>query len=278
MGGCRGSMPAPGLDHCRYGGHTSSIAIGAGNAAPDLIVDAGTGIHRVTSLLDGHPFRGSILLGHLHWDHIYGLPFFAAGDRPDSRVDVYIPDRGGHPGLDLAEVIAPPLFPITPDQLRGRWRFNDLGEGEHRIEGYDVHAREIPHKGGRTFGYRISDGAVTVAYLSDHGPSSMGEGPEGYGPYHDAALFLAGGADLLIHDAQYLDDEWATYGHFGHSTADYALGLAKEAKARRLLMFHHDPRRTDEDLDRLAEAWAATEELEVLTAREGQFVDVDEDG
>lgn len=267
-------MPAPGPDHCRYGGHTSSIAIGDGEGAPDLIVDAGTGIHRLTSLLGGEPFRGSILLGHLHWDHIYGLPFFSAGDRADSRVDVYMPDQEGEPGVGLTEMMAPPLFPITPDQLRGEWTFTHLPEGSHPIEGYEVEAREIPHKGGRTLGFRISDGVSTIAYLSDHSPSSLGEGPDGYGPYHEAAVFLAGEVDLLIHDAQYLEEEWPTCAHFGHSTPGYALGLAREAKARRLLMFHHDPRRTDDELDRLSAVWAKTEDFEVVTAMEGQVIDV----
>lgn len=267
-------MPVPGSDHCRYGGNTSSIALGDDEGAPDLIVDAGTGIHRLTSLLGGEPFRGSLLLGHLHWDHIYGLPFFSAGDRPDSRVDVYMPDQEGEPGVGLTEMMAPPLFPITPDQLRGDWTFRHLPEGPARIEGYEVEAREIPHKGGRTLGFRISDGVTTIAYLSDHSPSSLGEGPEGYGPYHEAAVFLAGEVDLLIHDAQYLEAEWPAHAHFGHSTPGYALGLAREAKARRLLMFHHDPRRTDDELDRLSAEWNETEDLEVITAMEGQMIDV----
>lgn len=267
-------MPAPGADHHRYGGHTSSVAVSRGDGDPDLIVDAGTGIHQVTALLHGRAFRGSILLGHLHWDHIYGLPFFAAGDRPDSRVSVFMPDREGEPGIGLAEVMAPPMFPITPDQLRGDWTFTNLAEGTHTIEGYEVYAREIPHKGGRTFGYRISDESVSIAYLSDHGPVALGPGDDGYGPYHDAALQLASGVDLLIHDAQYVEDEWPAFGHFGHSTHTYALGLAREAKAGRLMMFHHDPRRTDDELDRLSAKWADEEHPSVITAREGQVIDV----
>lgn len=267
-------MPVPGPDHSRYGGNTSSIAIGDGRGVPDLIIDAGTGIHRLASLLGGGPFRGSILLGHLHWDHIYGLPFFSAGDRPDSRVDVYMPDREGDAGLGLAELMAPPLFPITPDELQGDWTFSHLQEGCRRIEGYEVQAREIPHKGGRTLGFRISDGVSTIAYLSDHSPSSLGDGPDGYGPYHEAAVFLAGDVDLLIHDAQYLESEWPTHAHFGHSTPGYALGLAREANARRLLMFHHDPGRIDAELDRLSAEWSEVEDLEVIPAMEGQMIDV----
>ncbi|HEX2152591.1 MAG TPA: MBL fold metallo-hydrolase [Acidimicrobiia bacterium] len=271
--GSRGSTPTPGRDFCRYGGHTSSIAISRDDR-PDLLLDAGTGIRRVTRLLGDRPFEGSILLGHLHWDHTHGLPFFAAGDRPDARVDLYIPEQDGTVEDTLATFMAPPHFPIGPTDLHGNWRFLHLPEGTHRIEGYEVTAREVPHKGGRTFGYRISDGHVTVAYLSDHHPTSFGAGPEGYGPYHEAAVTLAREADLLIHDAQYLDDEWPTRSHFGHSTPGYAIGLAREAGARRLMMFHHDPARTDDDLDILATQWSKTEELNVITAMEGETIDV----
>jgi ribonuclease BN (tRNA processing enzyme) len=267
-------MPVPGSDHSRYGGHTSSIGIADGDGAPNLIVDGGTGIHRLASLMGDEPFRGSILLGHLHWDHIYGLPFFSAGDRADSRVDVYMPDQEGRHGLGLTEMMAPPLFPISAAELRGDWTFRSLQEGCRVLEGYEVVAREIPHKGGRTLGFRISDGSSTIAYLSDHNPSALGEGPHGYGPYHDAAVLLAGEVDLLIHDAQYLEEEWQTHAHFGHSTPSYALGLAREANARRLLMFHHDPRRTDDELDRLAAVWSDIEGLEVIAAMEGQAIDV----
>lgn len=272
--GTRGSTPAPGTEFCRYGGHTSSIAIGHDGRRPDLILDAGTGIRLVTPLLDGQPFHGSILLGHLHWDHTHGLPFFRGGDHPDSRVDVYLPEQNGGPDVTFESVMAPPHFPITPTDLRGRWRFHTLGEGSRRIEGYQVTAREIPHKGGRTLGYRISDDRATIAYLSDHHPASMGPGPEGYGPYHEAALALASDVDLLIHDAQYLEEEWPSRSHFGHSTPKYAIGLAKEAGAGSLLMFHHDPTRTDVELDRLAEKWREEGAIEVRTAMEGQTIDV----
>src|SRR5205085_1409717 len=107
-------------------------------------------------------------------------PFFPAGGRPDSEVDLLMPAQGDPEAL-LERVLAPPHFPITPSQLGGRWRFGVLEEGEHAIEGFTVLAREIPHKGGRTFGYRVSDDSGSVAYLSDHSPLRMGEGPDGLG-------------------------------------------------------------------------------------------------
>lgn len=272
--GVRGSTPASGLEFCRYGGHTTSIAIGDADGPPRLIIDAGTGIRQVTDLLRGQPFRGSILLSHLHWDHLQGLPFFSAGDRPDARVDVYVPQQPGAAADNLADMMAPPHFPITPADLHGQWTFTHIAEGTREIDGFVVTAREIPHKGGRTFGYRVENGSGAAVYLSDHSSIELGAGPAGFGPYHEAALTLADRADLLIHDAQYVEEEWPMRSHFGHSTDSYAIGLAKEAGVRRLLMFHHEPTRTDDTLDAMAAEWAKEEAVEVMPAREGTMFDV----
>src|ERR1700743_1452405 len=91
--GVRGSTPAPGADFVRYGGNTSCVAVARDGEPPSLILDAGTGIRAVTGLLAGHPFRGIIMLSHLHWDHVQGLPFFRAGDRDDAEVSLLMPDQ-----------------------------------------------------------------------------------------------------------------------------------------------------------------------------------------
>lgn len=239
---------------------------------PTLVLDAGTGLARLARYLDGRPFRGTILLGHLHWDHTHGLPFFSAGDHPDSDVTVVMPAQGD-PEAVLGAAMSPPHFPITPGELRGRWRFTGLEPGRHRIEGFDVMAAEIPHKGGRTFGFRVSDGAASVAYLSDHWPVSLGDGPDGMGPYHEAAMALVSDVDVVIHDAQYTAAEFAARRHFGHSTTDYAVGLAVAAGARRVVLFHHDPARTDDELDALVRSYLGSAG-EVTAAAEGMVIDL----
>ena len=270
--GARGSTPAPGPAFVRYGGHTSCLALAHDGQRPTLVLDAGTGLRLVTSLLDGAPFQGSILLGHLHWDHTQGLPFFGGGDAVGSRVDVYVPAQGDSETV-LSRFMSPPHFPITPSELRGSWSFIALEEGENRIEGFTVTAREIPHKGGRTFGYRVSDGTATLAYLSDHCPTRVGPGPEGLGEYHEAALALTRGCDLLIHDAQYTDAELPGRADFGHSAMGYAIGLAEEAGAGRLLLYHHDPPRTDDQLDDLLASFQ-DRPVVVDAAREGMILDL----
>jgi phosphoribosyl 1,2-cyclic phosphodiesterase len=257
--GVRGSTPAPGPEFVRYGGNTSCVAVGQEGADPTLLLDAGTGLSRVTRLMRGRPFTGTILLTHLHWDHTHGLPFFASGDHLDAVVRLLLPaQQGGTAEELLARAMSPPHFPIRPRELRGTWSFDPIEEGCHEVEGYSVLARDIPHKGGRTFGYRVSDGGHTIAYLSDHWPGTLGEGPQGFGPYHDAALDLALGADLLIHDAQYTAHEYPRRRTFGHSTVDYAVGLAETAGARRLALFHHDPLRTDDELDAFGHSWSSS--------------------
>jgi len=248
--GVRGSTPAPGAEFVRYGGHTSCVALAHDGAPPSLILDSGTGIRRVSALLSGEPFLGTILLGHLHWDHIMGAPFFTSADMPGARVQVCMPSQGD-PEAIFDGMMGHPYFPVTAGELLGDWEFTALEVGEHRLEGFDVIALEIPHKGGRTFGFRVSDGRSTITYMSDHRPTALGQGPAGLGEYHPAALELARATDLLIHDAQYTDDELPSKESWGHSSCGYAVGLAELARANRLLLFHHDPSRTDDALDRI---------------------------
>jgi ribonuclease BN (tRNA processing enzyme) len=227
---------------------------------PTLILDVGTGVRRVTGLLVGRPFTGTILLTHLHWDHVQGLPFFRAGDREDARVTLLLPEQEDGAGAEevLARAMSPPHFPIRPAQLRGDWKFDTIGPGKFEADGFMVEAREIPHKGGRTLGYRVSDGRSVAAYITDHCPTALGPGPDGWGEYHQGAVELATGADVVIHDAQLLAEELAAQAAFGHAAADYSVALARRAGAGKVVLFHHQPDRTDDALDQLAQRFAAS--------------------
>ena len=112
----------------------------------------------LTDDLDGDAFSGTLLLTHLHWDHVEGLPFFAAGDRDDSHVRCCIPDQGATSAAEaLARGMSPPHFPIGPDGLRGDWSFEGMSPAATASKGFDVDAFDVPHKGGRTYGFRIDD-------------------------------------------------------------------------------------------------------------------------
>ena len=274
--GVRGSTTAPGAEFFRYGGHTSCVALAHDDAArPTLVLDAGTGLRQVTPLLGGLPFDGTVLLTHLHWDHVHGLPFFAGGDRDGSRVSVLLPaqEDGATAEEALARGMSPPHFPIGPGGLRGAWAFGTVAPGPLKAEGFTVEARTIPHKGGATLGYRVSDGSRVIAYMPDHCPTVLGPGPEGWGEYHPDALDLADGADLLLHDAFWLPEEFAADASFGHAAVDYAIGLGQRAGAGQVLLTHHKPDRTDDALDRLA-VRVAGGPVPVAVAAEGEVLEL----
>lgn len=272
--GVRGSTPAPGQAYVRYGGHTSCLALAHDGTAPSLVLDGGTGLTNLDQILGEAPYDGTILLGHLHWDHTHGLPFFAAGARPGHRVRVLMPGQQAAAEDVLARAFSPPHFPVRPSALGEAWTFGSIEEGQHELEGFGVLAREIPHKGGRTFGFRITDGTGSIAYFSDHHPLASGPGPAGIGELHDAAVALAADVDLLIHDAQFTAAELPSLGYLGHSCAEYAIDLAKAARARRVCLFHHAPRRTDTELDELVGRFAHGP-VPVIAAADGLTVSLD---
>ncbi|HEU4675917.1 MAG TPA: MBL fold metallo-hydrolase [Motilibacteraceae bacterium] len=267
--GVRGSAPAPGAEFDRYGGHTSCVAVAAADGPPSLILDAGSGLRQVAPLLDGAPFAGTILLSHLHWDHWQGLPFFKPGFIPGARVTVLAPEQAGPPEKALTGMMTPPYFPVEFAGLGAGWSFDWARAGLCDVEGFRVTAMEIPHKASRTFGYRIEDGTSSMAYITDHAPSSLGAGAHGDGPLHEAVLTLAEGVDLLITDAQHVRSEFPDAAFLGHATAEYAVELAQAAGAQRLVLFHHDPERTDDELDSIC-ARLASSSVPVEAARQGR--------
>ncbi len=271
--GVRGSFPTTGAAFLGVGGNTSCVAIAADDGPPTLILDAGTGLTNVTRLLDGQPFVGTILLGHMHWDHVMGLPFFAAGDHPDARVHLRLPEQGVAADELVDRMMSPPLFPIDHRGLRGEWTFSTYGADTFEAGAFTVTAREIPHPGGRTMGLRITDGRSTIAFLSDHAPHDIGPGNDGLGALHPAAVELADGVDVLIHDAQYTAAELPAKATWGHSAAPYCINLARHCGAQRVLLFHHDPSRTDDQVDAVRNELAATAGgIDVGIAREGMTV------
>ena len=183
-----------------------------------------------------------------HWDHTQGLPFFAAGDRPR-------PDRPVHAGPGRRRRSAAPrhVAPALPDHACGAARDLALPRARARrpVPDGGLHGAgpRDPAQGGRTFGFRVSDDSASIAYFSDHCPTALGPGPDGLGEYHEAALALAGDCDLLIHDAQYLDEELPTRASFGHSSPGYVVHLAEPPGPDACSSYHHDPPRTDDDID-----------------------------
>jgi phosphoribosyl 1,2-cyclic phosphodiesterase len=245
--GVRGSTPCAGGAYARYGGHSSCVAIEADNSPP-IVFDLGTGL-RPYGLRCDDEFHGSVLLTHLHWDHVQGLPFFTPLHREGATLDVYGPRQDAGPlGQVFERLMSPPFFPINPGQLAGDVRFHDTGEDDFPVGGAKVRSRWVRHV-GPTLGFRVDWNGVSVAYIPDHGPGCNPDDADDYVPHE--MLELCDGVDVLIHDAQHTSAEWAPKRHWGHCTVDYAIHVAREAGARRLVLFHHDPAHGDDALDHI---------------------------
>ena len=250
----RGSTPCHGDDIKRYGGNTSCVAVDVLGQAP-IVFDLGTGLRYfgATQPHDGS-FRGTCLLSHLHWDHTQGLPFFVPILATGSTFDIYGPAQAD--GESVAEVfermVHPPVFPIALQAFPGTMRFHDLADDDFHIGEVAVKSRLVPHV-GPTLGYRLEWNGHSVVYISDHQQPY-----DGSFTASDGALELIDGCDLLIHDSQYTAEEFERKATWGHCTVDYAVWLAGHAGAKRLALFHHDPTRTDDQVDELA-ARAAVE-------------------
>jgi phosphoribosyl 1,2-cyclic phosphodiesterase len=289
--GVRGSTPCDGPQLARYGGNTSCVAVEVEGQAP-IVFDLGTGLRNFgLSLLEHTPFQdldfhGTVLLSHLHWDHVQGLPFFVPLHRPGNTFDVYGPQQEEGPLGDVfTGMMQPPYFPITPDQLEGAVRFHDVGNDDFPLSTTaKVRSRWIRHV-GPTLGYRLEWQGVSIAYLSDHGQGCAGtmsraglSEPRSDNYVPEDVLDLCDGVDLLIHDAQHTPDEFENKRHWGHCTIDYAVHVAKEAGAARLALFHHDPAHTDDQIDFLVRAASDTSACiggsEVLGASEGLVLEL----
>ena len=269
--GVRGSTPCDDPGMARYGGNTSCVVVEPSSGDP-IVLDLGTGLRgygdEIAAAGRADGWRGHVLLSHLHWDHVQGLPFFQPILEKGNELDVYAPRQGRRRTVKEAfdRIIAPPQFPVGLDLYSGTVRFHDLADNEFSVGGVRVVSRFVPHV-GPTLGYRLEFGGSSVAYVSDHQQPY-----DGSLEIPDAVRELADGVDLLIHDSQYTPSEFAEKYYFGHCTHDFAVGIAMASRAKRLALFHHDPVRTDDELDTRG-ACAATA-LEVFAAREGLVVAV----
>lgn len=283
--GTRGSIATPGPDTIHFGGNTSCVELTT-SGGELLVFDCGTGAHRLATALMSQgrkSIHANILLGHTHWDHIQGFPFFSPAFVKGNSAAIYAPE-GGHGSLQdvLAGQMEFTYFPVELNQLPATITYHDLTEGVRDIGGARVTAQFLNHP-AMTLGYRVEADGVAVVYLVDHEPFSDELWRAGDEPgriesiLHDGdrrhARFMAD-ADLVIHDAQYTPDEYAAKKTWGHSSYDYVVQLAAAAGVRQLALTHHDPGHDDRavaDIERKARALALTlgTSLDVFCAYEG---------
>lgn len=250
--GTRGSLAKPGPATVRYGGNTSCVEVRSA-AGTRLIIDCGTGAHELgqSIMREGTPSRGHILISHTHWDHIQGIPFFAPLFVPAHQWDIYAPQGFGESLKDtLAGQMEYTYFPVTPEAFGAQVRYHNLGEGSFTIDDLTIRTRYLNHP-ALTLAFRIEGDGASIAYACDHEPHSrelaMGEGAI-LGEDLAHAEFMEG-VDLIIHDAQYLASEYQAKQGWGHSTVEYAVTIAEAARAEQIALTHHDPTRTDDQID-----------------------------
>jgi phosphoribosyl 1,2-cyclic phosphodiesterase len=250
--GCRGSLAAPGRDTVRYGGNTSCVEVRAGDDTV-IILDAGTGIRLLGMKLAREGVRRiHLLLTHLHLDHIEGLGFFAPIWDPEIEVEVWGPASPLRTlEMRLARYLSPPLFPVHLSDIPARLTFSDAPEGEWEIDGVRIHSSPVSHP-GPTIAYRLSDGGPSLAYIPDHEPA-IGVDLATLSPDWISGFELAANADVLLHDAQYTEEEYEERIGWGHSSVAHAVEFARRTHVGRLILFHHDPLHTDAVLDRQRE-------------------------
>ncbi|MBI4390075.1 MAG: MBL fold metallo-hydrolase [Nitrospinae bacterium] len=242
--GVRGSIPSGGKETAGVGGNTTCVEIRCGDEL--IIIDTGTGARNLgKELMKRLPLKGRIFYTHVHWDHIQGMPFFAPMYVKGNEFEVY---GGTSLPMTIEEVLkrqmTPPCFPVKIDIMQANLKFHDLRPGDVvRGDNYKLTLLSLFHPDG-SYAYKVESGGQTLVFATDVEPLKDNK--------LDANLLrFSEGADFLIYDAQYTEDEYfGRNGHFprigwGHSTMPEAVRISKEAGVKNLILFHHDPTHDD---------------------------------
>jgi phosphoribosyl 1,2-cyclic phosphodiesterase len=277
--GTRGSIPSPGPRTTRYGGNTTCFEVRHGERR--LILDAGTGIRLLgLDLLESGGTFQHIFLTHFHWDHIQGFPFFPPLYRPDIDLRIIGPKQSN---IDVRSLFAgqmgPIYFPVPFGVVAARMSFDHLGEDDWQIDGMTLRTLRVRHP-SNAVGYRIEAENRVVCFIPDN--EVEGEGYDTGAGWRERLLDFVRGADLLVHDAMYTEEEYSNRAGWGHSTHRQALRLAEEGEVAKLLFFHHDPQRSDSDLEGIVarlrdEALARGCRVAMDAAAEGSDISMDGD-
>jgi phosphoribosyl 1,2-cyclic phosphodiesterase len=302
--GVRGSYPVPGPDTNRYGGNTSCVAVRAGDEGPYIIIDAGTGIRKLGKEMMQAEFAGGkgvahLLVSHTHWDHIQGLPFFAPVYQKGNKFFVYARQRDDtHLRAVFASQTDSPYFPVPFENVQADVAFRELVEGARfEIGPVKVSCTRLNHP-WIAIAYRLDFEGRSVCYVTDTAPFKdilieqeyIRQPPKPGDPLkpedaaklaamRDGVVRLCEGADLVIYDTQFTPEEYRARPHWGHSCPEDAIEIARAAGAKGVVLFHHDPTRTDDQIDALlAHHRKTTTDLQLLAAAEGMEITLAKSG
>ncbi|ANG63595.1 MBL fold metallo-hydrolase [Marinobacterium aestuarii] len=239
--GVRGSIPCPGQDTLLYGGNTSCVEVRAGERL--LILDAGSGLQHLGQQLKGS-IDADLLLSHLHYDHILGLPFFAPAYDAGSRLRIWAGNCNGGIEATLQQYLQAPFFPVPLHRMAAHIRFEDFNVGDSLAVSTSVRVLTcgLNHPDGAT-AYRIEYDGRALCYVTDTEHPAEGQ--------DEALVRLIRDADIVIYDATYNNSDYPAHRGWGHSTWEAGLALCEAAGVRRLVVFHHAPERTDAELQQL---------------------------
>ena len=275
--GCRGTLPTPGQNSLKYGGHTTCLEI-RNKAGFVTIVDAGSGLRNLGKKLlqENGSNELCLILTHSHWDHLMGFPFFLPAYFSRFKINVCgIQSARNYMCQALARQLEAPYFPVDFEQLKAQFNFGCSGPGCGSCMHMQVETIQLSHPNGG-FGFKFTEAGRQFVFLTDN---ELGHRhPGGLLPYEYCDF--AKGADLLFHDAQYTDAEYEKTKTWGHSTYNQVLKLAMDAKVKRLGLFHHDPDRTDAELDQIVaelrqKVAAAGSNLDIFAVFEGMQIELE---
>jgi len=282
--GTRGSVPTPGPLTVRYGGNTPCVEVRTA-AGRLIILDAGTGLRELGRSLversNGAALEGDVFLTHAHWDHIQGLPFFPPIFQPGNRFTIWGPrTSNGDIGRVIREQMSPVVFPVPFEHLGARVDFKNIGESQPAADDFDLATFDVQHPGGAVAYRFTSRGPAprSFVYVSDN-ELAANDSYRSAKNWRDELVAFIRGANVLVHDATCTNDEYAEHRGWGHSTYDEALDLAIDSDVETLVLFHHKPERSDDDLDACAAACrnaarARGSRLRIVAAAEGMSLDV----
>jgi phosphoribosyl 1,2-cyclic phosphodiesterase len=299
--GVRGAIPSPGPDTVKYGGNTTCVELCFRDSHRRIIIDAGSGIRNLGSYLMSpeerkKPLEMDLFFTHTHSDHIIGFPFFAPLYVPGTKLRIYGPATYYEGSLErvISSQMSYHFFPVRLAELAAEMAYYELKEGCHELgDGIKVTTRYLNHP-LMCFGYRFEHQGRIFCTVFDTEPYRNLFARDPDRPSHDDSIVMEGesaaaeennrleqffkGADLLIYDAQYLQQEYdSSRVGWGHSPIEYVIAAARRAQVKRLALFHHDPERTDAQIDALGSEYCKreqNEEIETFFAREGMRIEI----